>query len=112
MACRGNLDMSALNDETAVVVDDLRKVIAECETRLARGRRKSRKSHTEVTHAQALKAQALLEVTLNSLKRTLYQIEKSHEVVATSHTLLEKMEQDKRHRVDQTRHRKKLPLCV
>lgn len=99
--------MSTLNDETAVMVDDLRKVIAECETRLAHGRRKSRKSHTEVTQAQAL-----LEVTLNSLKRTLYQIEKSHEVVATSHTLLEKMEQDKRHRVDQTGYRKKLPLCA
>ena len=91
--------MSVLNDETTAVLDDLRKTIVECETRLAKGRRKSRKSD-----ANALQTQALLEITLNSLKHTLQQIEKSHEVVATSHTLLEEIEENERHRADQAGH--------
>ena len=39
--------MSVLNDETAAVLDDLRKAIVESETRLAKGRRKSRKPDTD-----------------------------------------------------------------
>ena len=87
--------MPVLNDETAAVLDGLRKTIAEYETRLAKGRRKSRKSDGD-----ALQTQALLKITLNSLKHTLQQIEKSHEVVAISHVLLEEMEENERRRAD------------
>ena len=86
--------MSVLDDETAAVLDDFRKAIAEHETRLAKNRRKSRKSDA------AMQTQALLEITLDSLKHTLQQIEKSHEVVATSHALLEEIEENERRRTE------------
>jgi len=85
--------MPVVNDEVANVLDDLRKAIVEHESRLAEGRRKIRRSDAE-TH----NIQALLEITLNSLKHTLEQIEKSQEVVATSHALLEEIEKNERRR--------------
>ena len=87
--------MSVLNDETTAMLDDLRKVIDECEIRLAKGRRKSRK-----LDADAMQTQGLLEITLHSLKNTLQQIEKSHEVVASSHALLEEIEENERRRAE------------
>ena len=88
--------MSVLNDETAAMLDDLKKAIAEHETRLANGRRKSMKSDA--------RAMALLKIMLNLLKRTLQQIEKSNVVVANSHALLEEIEENNRRRAAQARH--------
>jgi hypothetical protein len=90
--------MSIRNVETAAVRDDLRKVIGD-ETRLAKGRRKSGKFDADATQTQAL-----LKMTFNSLKHTLQQIEKSHEMVATSHALLQELEENERRRTDQAGH--------
>ena len=86
------------------MLDDLRKAIAEYEARLAKGRRTPRKYHHEI-----MQTQALLVITLNSLKHTLHQIEKSHQMVATSHALLEEVAQIERRRADQASHYKKPP---
>ena len=85
-------------NETAAIVDDLRKAIVEYEARIAKGRRQYLKSPTD-----AMQTQALLESTLHSLKRTLQHIEKSHKLVATSHALLEATEQNERRWPDQAR---------
>ena len=72
-------------------IDDLRRAIAEQETRLAQHRRKSRKSD-----ADALQILALFEMTLDSLKHTLHQIEKTNKAVSTSHSLLNEIERNER----------------
>jgi len=74
----------------SVVNDDLRKAIAEAETRLAKGRRKYWKS------VETMQTQACLEATFYSLNDTLQQLEKSHHVVAASLELLEEMKQHER----------------
>ena len=77
------------------MLDDLRKAIAEYEARLAKGRRTPRKYHHEI-----MQTQALLVITLNSLIHTLHQIEKSHQMVATSHALLEELAQVERRKAE------------
>jgi len=64
---------------------------------VAEGRRKFRKSD-----ANALQIQALWKEAFNCYKRTLHQIEKSQEVVATAHALLNKMQENERHQITQT----------
>ena len=91
------------NDDKEVVLDGLRKAIAEYENRLTKGRRKSR--NADVRHTQIL-----LEDTFSLLKDALQHIEKSHEVIATSQALLEEMRQNEMRRADQADHRKEPPL--
>jgi hypothetical protein len=57
--------MPVLNDDTVAVLDDLRKLIAKCETLVARGRHKPMNSAP-----QARSPRTILETTLRLLKNT------------------------------------------
>lgn len=97
--------MPLLDAKMAILLDGLKKAVAECEARLANGRLTSKKFHPEV-----MKTQANLVTTLNLLKDTLEQIELSHEVIATSHVLLAELKQFERPFTDQAHHRKQSAL--
>ena len=78
--------LDRLSVPPSAVLDEVRKTI-EHESRLSQDRRIIRKSD-----ADALKAQALWEMTLISLQHARHQITKSHGLIATSHALLEQLE--------------------
>jgi len=86
-------------DKTAGVLNEVRRIIAAYETCIAEDRRTIRNSDAHV-----MKTKGILQFGRNALIHTRQQIETGYQVIATSHALLEQLEESGRRRTDQAGH--------